>query len=365
MSLDLADLELAVGYPQRNIPAASEISLEFLPNPEDAINELNKQKVEFKFEDESGDSPSNAKKRRAITSVGSSFVSEVPPLSELDSIVVQDPHYEERAILQSQLLERLEMMNGVHPHHFDYSDPLDDEMNSNTNISTTTTTLPPSTNNDQNVKEQAEEEEEPKLGIYNQQERMDRLNAYREKRKQRVFGKVRYVLRKRASEGRQRVKGRFAKEEASTSTTTPNTTTSTSNDTATPEIEIQQGIAESTSWLEGMSLGARRLSNTVRRSSTPLLGGEDGMEHRGSWSSWLLNTRRKSTSSTIPSRREGGNSLSLFETSSTSTNNIQQQQQRQQQQPFDSIEEPERKRPSSGSSLVSEVPLFQDEVNKE
>jgi len=67
------------------------------------------------------------------------------------------------------------------------------------------------------IEEKQEEEEEetekiaqPKLGIYTQSERQERLDAYREKRKRRSFvSKVRYVLRKQASEGRPRVKGRF------------------------------------------------------------------------------------------------------------------------------------------------------------
>lgn len=51
-----------------------------------------------------------------------------------------------------------------------------------------------------------------RLGIYNQAERVERLNQYRQKRQQRNFGnsKVRYVVRQKASENRVRVHGRFA-----------------------------------------------------------------------------------------------------------------------------------------------------------
>lgn len=56
------------------------------------------------------------------------------------------------------------------------------------------------------------EDPEPKLGIYNEKQRVDRLNRYREKRKQLVYGRVRYVLRQKVSETRPRVKGRFVKQ---------------------------------------------------------------------------------------------------------------------------------------------------------
>lgn len=54
-------------------------------------------------------------------------------------------------------------------------------------------------------------ESQPRLGIYTAEQREIRLRAYREKRKQRRFGQVRYVKRKQASETRARVRGRFVK----------------------------------------------------------------------------------------------------------------------------------------------------------
>jgi hypothetical protein len=53
---------------------------------------------------------------------------------------------------------------------------------------------------------------EKRLGVYNQAQRVERLNAYRQKRQQRGVkdAKVRYVVRQKASETRVRVHGRFA-----------------------------------------------------------------------------------------------------------------------------------------------------------
>ncbi|KAH9254456.1 hypothetical protein BASA81_007569 [Batrachochytrium salamandrivorans] len=63
-----------------------------------------------------------------------------------------------------------------------------------------------------------EQQEQAKLllGIYSQEERDKLLEAYREKRKRRVYGKVRYVLRQKVSENRPRVKGRFVTREEAT-----------------------------------------------------------------------------------------------------------------------------------------------------
>ena len=70
---------------------------------------------------------------------------------------------------------------------------------------------PPASNTITGIKKMSQPMPEPRLGIYNQDERNARLEAYRQKRKKRVFGQVRYVLRKKASETRARVKGRFVK----------------------------------------------------------------------------------------------------------------------------------------------------------
>lgn len=235
----------------------------------EVIEELNKIKVNFKFEDEMGDGNARSKRRTLRESYDSMEQGEDAALASA-----------ERVMIQNQLLERLEVLNGMQ------------EVELTPNLSTS---------------------DEPRLGIYNQKERVERLNAYREKRKQRAFGKVRYALRKRASEGRQRVRGRFAKEDP------PSTS---------------QGIADSTSWMQGMSLGARRFSETLRRASAPSAVVREDGEHRGSWSSWLLTNRRKSSASATSKRDPIGSMEFDFV--------------------LEHDDEPDRKRITSGSSVMFE-----------
>ena len=52
---------------------------------------------------------------------------------------------------------------------------------------------------------------EPRIGIYTKVEREKRLQAYREKRKSRSYGKIRYDRRRDASKARIRYQGRFVK----------------------------------------------------------------------------------------------------------------------------------------------------------
>ena len=289
----------------------------------EAIEELNKIKVRFVFEDEVA---SQARKRRAtITrsrdstcsdiivqqvqqpsssspssqqqqSVSSSTVTKVDSthasrlhnhhLGGYNSHPIRPalaPIPNERIMIQTELIDRLEKMTGM----ADISNQIASHQTYNNNVG----------------------DDGPRLGIYNQEERIQRINAYREKRKQRVFGKVRYVLRQRASEGRSRVKGRFAKEESNASMPTSNTsqTESTAGD---------DEMKESVSWLEKMTLTARRLSGSfsMKRPSgtSPSHNGDDGtgaspadVSRSASWSSWLLKSasRRKSSSSTVHSNR--------------------------------------------------------------
>lgn len=51
----------------------------------------------------------------------------------------------------------------------------------------------------------------PLLGMYTQEERLVLLDRFRMKRKQRLFRRVRYVLRQKLSLTRPRCKGKFIK----------------------------------------------------------------------------------------------------------------------------------------------------------
>jgi hypothetical protein len=111
----------------------------------------------------------------------------------------------ERRRIQSELLSRLECLDGIH-----------------LEIPMEPPTVAVFDGDEEASKERPEQKEtEPRLGIYSEKERIERINAYREKRKQRVYGKVRYVLRQRVSESRPRVKGRFVKLSETASPTTP------------------------------------------------------------------------------------------------------------------------------------------------
>lgn len=55
------------------------------------------------------------------------------------------------------------------------------------------------------------EELEPRLGIYNQEEREKRLELYRERRKNRGFGPFKYTIRGGITKKRPRIGGRFVK----------------------------------------------------------------------------------------------------------------------------------------------------------
>ena len=240
----------------------------------EVIEELNNIRVRFTFDDEKQEE--YRKRRATIARSHDSFCSDNSGIPGIENIVgirhmplTSIPN--ERQTIQNELLERLEAINGLE--------------------ATYIKTIPDGI---------------PRLGIYTQEERVDRINAYREKRKKRVFGKVRYVLRKRASEGRSRFKGRFAKEDPNSpsASTPPNT-----NGGKSVEEVTADNLRDSTSWFEKMTLGAaRRLSGSFssaarRRSSmparptTPFEFEEEEVDKSGSWSSWLLKTRRKSEAS--------------------------------------------------------------------
>ena len=128
----------------------------------------------------------------------------------------------ERRRIQSELLARLECLDGI-----DLPDgSLTGEQANNIIII------------ENDGQPQPQDQNEPKLGIYNEKQRIDRLNAYREKRKQRVYGRVRYVLRQRVSENRPRVKGRFVKQTGETSTTTPESIRQDSSANSSPASTI-------------------------------------------------------------------------------------------------------------------------------
>jgi hypothetical protein len=217
--------------------------LEYIANPTEVIEELNKIPIKFRFEDERYEDLPTTKRRLLCAS--SDF-------SGADQVF----DYNEREMFQSQLLDRLELSNGIE-------------------ISDT------------------ENAAEPCLGIYTQEERVERLNKFREKRKQRVFGKVRYALRKRASQNRTRVNGRFTRE------IDPDVQQKASQNLKDFE---KTGVDESTSWIESISLKTRRLSDALRRHSLPSRPPSPEKEQnqdarQNSWSSWLLMNRRKSSAS--------------------------------------------------------------------
>ena len=255
--------------------------MEYLPNPTEVIEELNHYRVKFAFEDEK---EQGRKRRATINRSQDSFKSDEgqgiqagghpygmwKPLTSIPN---------ERQTIQNELLDRLEALNGlsVQPSYFK---PVPDDGL-------------------------------PRLGIYTQEERVERINTYREKRKKRVFGKVRYVLRQRASEGRARVKGRFAKETDPTSPAS-NQPLEKSREKSMEQVAAEN-LKDSTSWLEKMTLGAsRRLSGSRKRASlparpdSPFFMDDDDAERKSSWSSWLLKNRRKSSTSAASGRLSDG-----------------------------------------------------------
>jgi hypothetical protein len=287
----------------------------------EVIEELNNIRVKFVFEDEK---PEWARKRRAtITRSQDSFCSEngVVEVSGNHGYTHHLPPIpNERQTIQNELLRRLEALNDLDP---TYVKSIGDD-----GI--------------------------PRLGIYTQEERIARINKYREKRKKRVFGKVRYVLRQRASEGRSRVKGRFAKEE-SDATSTP---TFAGREKSVDEMTAVN-LQESTSWLEKMSIGVRRLSgqfgqSTRKRSSLPSrpaspMGFDDEDQKGSSWSSWLLKNRRKSSTSAASGKfSDAGLSQSMVPVNPDEADIFL----------VDHQAEPDRKRLTSGSSALFQEIVF-------
>lgn len=127
----------------------------------------------------------------------------------------------ERRRIQSELLARLECLDGIQLPEATAENELELE----------------------NDGQPRPEQPEPRLGKYNEKQRVDRLNAYREKRKQRVYGRVRYVLRQRVSEARPRVKGRFVKQTTDQNSASPDSVRDhESSTTASPSASSNGSI---------------------------------------------------------------------------------------------------------------------------
>ena len=154
----------------------------------------------------------------------------------------------ERRRIQSELLARLERLDGI-----ELEEPSEQVPSTEIKL--------------ENDGQPATEQPEPKLGIYNEKQRIERLNAYREKRKQRVYGRVRYVLRQKVSEARPRVKGRFVKQ-----TPGDNNTASSPDSTTTRDQESSTSAAESP---------ASSLDSPVRRVEFNLEAEESPLAKRG------------------------------------------------------------------------------------
>ena len=194
----------------------------------------------------------------------------------------------ERRRIQSELLARLECLDGIQLP--EAPEPLD----------TTDIVI----ENDDQV---GPEQQEPKLGIYTEKQRIERLNAYREKRKQRVYGRVRYVLRQRVSENRPRVKGRFVKQ-TSEPTATPDSirgSSATSSpastgipDTPVRRVEFRVEPEESPVPKRGRS--AWDMFKNLSLSFSPIRTGAKSVKEKrpslpATFSERLLLARRKST----------------------------------------------------------------------
>lgn len=141
----------------------------------------------------------------------------------------------ERRRIQSELLSRLERLDGI-----ELEEPGQNSSDSNS----TEIKL-------DNDGQPSPDQSEPRLGIYNEKQRVDRLNAYREKRKQRVYGRVRYVLRQKVSESRPRIKGRFVKQTpGDQSTASPDSTTETRDHESSTSTTASPSSATTSTSLE-------------------------------------------------------------------------------------------------------------------
>lgn len=135
-----------------------------------------------------------------------------------------------------------------------------------------------------------------RLGIYNQEERVERLNAYRQKRQQRNFGnsKVRYVVRQKASENRVRVHGRFAVTSSSEKTPSPAATTATATTSSPPNKPTSSPVKLEDEWV--FELDEDQPDKMMRRTAA------------SSSLSWIVQHHRKSSITAEQQRKRTINS---------------------------------------------------------
>ncbi|KAH9254442.1 hypothetical protein BASA81_007555 [Batrachochytrium salamandrivorans] len=132
-----------------------------------------------------------------------------------------------------------------------------------------------------------------RLGIYNQAERVERLNQYRQKRQQRNFGnsKVRYVVRQKASENRVRVHGRFA---VTTADAAPAAQKPTTGVISTTTAAVSPPISKEEEWV--FELDEDQPDKMMRRTAA------------SSSLSWIVQHHRKSSITAEQQRKRTINS---------------------------------------------------------